>query len=155
MSGISVSLCPESRFRSLRIGGFHYPGFRVYSGPVYSLALSPKAIQQEIGMPPSTYRDQLRKLESLGYLVPGKGNVYHFYEKPVHDTRSQSTEGALNSSGTADVQPSTAHVYETPPENIEIYINTKEKIDRPGEMNNKVAQISEREYLKRQFDAQW
>ena len=36
MSGILVSLCPESRFRSLRIGGFHYPGFRVYSGPVYS-----------------------------------------------------------------------------------------------------------------------
>ena len=54
---------------------------------VFQLALSPKAIQQEIGMPPSTFRDQLRKLESLGFLVPGKGNMLHFYESPEHATR--------------------------------------------------------------------
>ena len=39
----------------------------------FKLALSPQAIHKEIGMPPSTYRDQRQKLESLGYLVAGKG----------------------------------------------------------------------------------
>ena len=31
----------------------------------FALALSPQAIQQEIGMPPSTYRDQLKKLREM------------------------------------------------------------------------------------------
>ena len=48
----------------------------------YKYALSPAAVQQEIGMPRSTYYDQLRKLESLGFLVPDKGNMLHFYEAP-------------------------------------------------------------------------
>ena len=50
----------------------------------YKFALSRAAIQTEIGMPRSTYYDQLIKLESFGFLVPpaGKGNMYHFYEVP-------------------------------------------------------------------------
>ena len=48
----------------------------------YKYALSPAAVQQEIGMPRSTYYDQLRKLESLGFLVPDKGNMLDFYEVP-------------------------------------------------------------------------
>ena len=48
----------------------------------YTLALSPIAIQQEIGMPTSTYRDQFRRLESMGYLIPRYGNTYDFYEVP-------------------------------------------------------------------------
>ncbi len=92
----------------------------------FKLALSPKAIQMEIGMPPSTFRDQLPKLESHGFLVPGAGNTYHFYEVSQHDTRSLSTQGAQNSTeveNTAAVQPSTAYAYESPSEDIEIYIN--------------------------------
>ena len=103
----------------------------------FKLALSPKAIQQEIGMPPSTFRDQLHKLEAMGYLLPGKGNMYHFYETPARDTRSQSTRGALNSTeekSTAPVQESTEHAFPRTGEDIEIYINNKrEKTNRPGE----------------------
>ncbi len=99
----------------------------------FNLALSPKAIQQEIGMPPSTFRDQLPKLEAQGFLMPGKGNVYHFYETPI----TQSTRGALNSTeekSTAAVHESTAAVYERTPEDIQIYINNKERIiNKPGE----------------------
>ena len=97
----------------------------------FVLALSPKAIQQEIGMPPSTFRDQLHKLEAMGYLLPGKGNMYHFYEVAGRATRLESADGALNSTeekSTAAVQESTAHAFQTPPENIEIYINNKDKI---------------------------
>ena len=98
----------------------------------FKFALSPQAIQQEIGMPPSTFRDQLKKLESMGFIVaPEKGNMYHFYETPQRDTRIQSTDGALNSSlenGTAAVSSSTAHVQKETPEDIEIYINNKNEI---------------------------
>ena len=48
----------------------------------YKYALSPAAVQQEIGMPRSTYYDQLRRLESFGFLVSGKGNMLDFYEAP-------------------------------------------------------------------------
>ena len=48
----------------------------------YCLALSPAAIASEIGMAKSTYHDQFKKLESLGYLVKSHGNTYDFYEVP-------------------------------------------------------------------------
>ena len=35
----------------------------------YSLALSPAALLEEIGMPRSTYHDQFKVLESKGYLI--------------------------------------------------------------------------------------
>ena len=80
-------------------------------------------------MPPSTFRDQLHKLESLGYIVPGKGNLYHFYETPGRVTRSEENEHEpLNShieKNTAPVQEPTAPVHQSPPEDIEIYINNK------------------------------
>ena len=125
----------------------------------FKLALSPQAIHKEIGMPPSTYRDQRQKLESLGYLVAGKGNTYHFYETPHRATRSQSTDGALNSQyekNTTAVQASTAHVHETPPEDIQIYINNKdEETNTPGVKNKNAVAMSKGEFLKRQFDSQW
>ena len=49
----------------------------------FKLALSPAAVQKEIGMARSTYYDQFRNLEALGYLQKGNGNVYHFYENPL------------------------------------------------------------------------
>lgn len=48
----------------------------------YNLALSPAAIQVDIGMPRSTYHDQFKVLVDKGYLVETKGNHYEFYEVP-------------------------------------------------------------------------
>ena len=48
----------------------------------YILALSPAAIQEAIGMPASTYRDQFRKLQNFGYIENVCGNTYNFYEVP-------------------------------------------------------------------------
>lgn len=52
----------------------------------YQLALSPAAIQMALGMPRTTYRDQIRNLISKGYLVERGGNRYDFYEIPQRDT---------------------------------------------------------------------
>lgn len=48
----------------------------------FTLALSPAAVQQDIGMPRSTYHDQFHKLVDKGYLVHSHGNTYEFYEVP-------------------------------------------------------------------------
>ena len=48
----------------------------------YNLALSPAAIQVDIGMPRSTYHDQFKALVDKGYLVETKGNHFEFYEVP-------------------------------------------------------------------------
>lgn len=57
----------------------------------FTLALSPAAIRQAIGMPQSTYRDQFVKLVNRGYLVRrGDSNAYDFYETPQHATREES-----------------------------------------------------------------
>lgn len=48
----------------------------------YTLALSPVAIRQAVGMAQSTYRDQVEKLIAKGYLVPSGGNGFDFYETP-------------------------------------------------------------------------
>ena len=48
----------------------------------YTLALSPVAVEEAIGMKRSTYNDQLRNLINKGYLVLSHGNTYEFYEVP-------------------------------------------------------------------------
>ena len=48
----------------------------------YSLALSPAAVRQEIGMARSTFHDQFHILVDKGYLVHSHGNTYDFYEVP-------------------------------------------------------------------------
>lgn len=48
----------------------------------FSLALSPKAIENQIGMARSTYCDQFKILLEKGYLVHAGGNTYEFYEVP-------------------------------------------------------------------------
>lgn len=48
----------------------------------YTLALSPVAVRQTIGMARSTYHDQFEKLVLKGYLVPSHGNTFDFYEVP-------------------------------------------------------------------------
>lgn len=90
----------------------------------YRFAASPAAIAQEIGMPRSTYHDQFRKLESMGYLVKGKGNLYHFYEVPQSAAQTEDVCLPLNSckeqitTGEKDSPHSTP---ENTAKNIEIY----------------------------------
>ena len=93
----------------------------------YSLALSPAALLEEIGMPRSTYHDQFKVLESKGYLIHRSGNTYDFYEKPQtsHDIQEKSEL----SSGSQEKPP---NVDFTPTQDTEINIinikNNKEGV---------------------------
>ncbi len=60
----------------------------------YTLALSPTAVRQTIGMKRSTYHDQFEKLVLKGYLVPSHGNTFEFYEVPQPDTQTQKALSA-------------------------------------------------------------
>ena len=66
----------------------------------YTLALSPVAIQEAIGMARNTYRDQLKVLISKGYLVQRDGNTFDFYEVPqpraVTQQKNTMSEAVLN-----------------------------------------------------------
>ena len=121
----------------------------------FVLALSPQAIQQEIGMPPSTYRDQLKKLESLGFIERGEGNKLLFYEAPKHGSRSnlENQRIPFKEKSTAPVQESTAPAFPETGEDREIYINNKnETTNRPGE-EAKLEYCSDFESRKKQgFD---
>jgi hypothetical protein len=55
----------------------------------YNLALSPAAARAAVGIPRSTYFDQFAVMVDKGYLVPGAGNIYDFYEVPQPATRTQ------------------------------------------------------------------
>ena len=55
----------------------------------YALALSPAAARAAVGIPRSTYFDQFAVMVDKGYLVPGAGNTYDFYEVPQPATRTQ------------------------------------------------------------------
>ena len=58
----------------------------------YTLALSPAAIRQAIGMARSTYHDQIDNLIAKGYLVPTGANSFDFFEvpKPRHGNNQNS-----------------------------------------------------------------
>ena len=60
----------------------------------YTLALSPAAVRQTIGMARSTYHDQFEKLVLKRYRVPSHGNTYEFYEVPQAATQSQNALSA-------------------------------------------------------------
>lgn len=57
----------------------------------FTLALSPTAVRQAIGMARSTYHDQFHKLVDKGYLIPSHGNTFEFYEKPRAATQTQNS----------------------------------------------------------------
>ena len=59
----------------------------------YTSALSPVAVRQAIGMARSTYHDQFHKLVDKGYLIPGTGNTYDFYEVPQTATQTRIMSG--------------------------------------------------------------
>lgn len=56
----------------------------------YTVALSPVAVRQAIGMARSTYHDQFHKLIDRGYLVPSHGNTFEFYEVPQAATQARN-----------------------------------------------------------------
>lgn len=60
----------------------------------YTSALSPVAVRQAIGMARSTYHDQFHKLVDKGYLVPGTGNTYDFYEVPQTAAQTRNITSA-------------------------------------------------------------
>lgn len=101
----------------------------------YTLALSPTAIRQAVGMPPQTYRDQFLKLIDKKYLVQTGGNVYEFYEKPQHEAQpyekiSQTTD-VLDFTDSVYVKPQA--VEKSTADNREININTINSINKPQE----------------------
>lgn len=65
----------------------------------YQFALSPAAIQNALGMPRTTYRDQIRNLINKGYLVECGGNRYDFYEIPKN--RTALCNGSVSVTATA------------------------------------------------------
>jgi hypothetical protein len=64
----------------------------------YTLALSPAAVRQAIGLKRSTYHDKFHELEDKGYLVNTHGNTYEFYEVPqaAAQTKNSMTGDGLN-----------------------------------------------------------
>lgn len=91
----------------------------------YELALSPTAINMEIGMARSTYHDQLQVLINKGYLVRSHGNTYEFFEKPQPrpvSTNSSSLSGdGLNfDDDTIAVHPNSFAVKDSSPMDTEI-----------------------------------
>jgi hypothetical protein len=62
----------------------------------YLLALSPLALERDVGMPRSTFYDQFRKLVNCGYLVQTGGNQYDFYEVPQSGTQTNTADGQDN-----------------------------------------------------------
>lgn len=91
----------------------------------FTIALSPSAIRETVGMPPQTYRDQFVKLIDKKYLVQTGANTYEFYEQPQHAaqpfTKIQTNDGF---DFTECVCKKTGDVCENTPEDIEININT-------------------------------
>lgn len=61
----------------------------------FRLALSPKAIHEEMGMPISTAKDQIKVLIQKGYLVPKSegSNVYDFCETPRGNKKAETAPG--------------------------------------------------------------
>ena len=99
----------------------------------FTLALSPAAIRQAVGMASSTYRDQFVKLIDKGYLVQrGDSNVYDFYETPqrVSFTTENITDDVLDFTDDALETPQTAN--DETAENIEININNINTINNCG-----------------------
>ena len=100
----------------------------------YTLALSPAAIRQDIGMARSTYHDQFHKLVDRGYLVPAHGNTFEFFEIPqardgTKEENKELSAGFNFENGTIDEQAMPQAVNVVLPEDIEIY-NTDSSINR-------------------------
>lgn len=104
----------------------------------YTLALSPAAVEEAIGMKRSTFSDQLKNLIQRGYLVHSHGNTYDFYEMPQPRAVIKKNETSLvnnfEDDGSTAVDDMTVAVKTCPSESIEI--NNSENV-----INNKITNI--------------
>ena len=99
----------------------------------FMLALSPAAIRQAVGMPPSTYRDQFVKLIDKGYLIQrGESNTFDFYEKPQRVTHTEKENTADGYDFTADAIITPQAVKNEAAEDIEINIDNTYIINNCG-----------------------
>lgn len=100
----------------------------------FTLALSPAAIRQAVGMPQSTYRDQFTKLIDRGYLVRrGNGNAYDFYETPQRVTYSEESNSADVHDTAADDEIKAQSANDETAQDIEINKNNTNNIYTGGE----------------------
>jgi hypothetical protein len=99
----------------------------------FMLALSPVAIRQAVGMPPSTYRDQFVKLIDKGYLIQrGNSNTFDFYETPQRVTHTPKDNTADGYDFTADAIIAPQAVKNEAAEDIEINIDNTYNINNCG-----------------------
>lgn len=102
----------------------------------YTVALSPAAIRQEIGMARSTYHDQFHILVDKGYLVPAHGNTFDFYETPQPRPAQTAPTEEMTDDGfnfTDDELQISNAVNSNSGENTEININNTNSINKCGE----------------------
>lgn len=109
----------------------------------YTLALSPAAIRQDIGMARSTYHDQFHKLVDKGYLIPAHGNTFDFYEVPqardgVKEENAKLAVGFNFENDTIDEQAMPQAANAVLAENIEIN-NTDSSIN--SEINTETVPV--------------
>jgi len=119
----------------------------------FNLALSPKAVNEAIGMARSTYHDQFHKLINKGYLVRSHGNTYDFFEKPQPDARfknSVTSNGLDSETSTNDGKAEPQVVQMTSENNTEInnitalpYNDRTYRNERPFENTTEVSPIEE------------
>lgn len=99
----------------------------------YTLALSPTAIRNTIGMPPSTYHENLPKLIKKGYLIPTGTNSFDFFEvphpAPESVQKASPEDGLKNAESTPSVYGIEQAVYTNTEKNIEI--NNREIPNKP------------------------
>ena len=100
----------------------------------YTLALSPVAVQEAIGMPRSTYNDQVQNLINKGYLVLSHGNTYDFYEVPQSRMNNTSLVNGSDKDCPTAVNDMTNAAKTCPSESREI--NNSENV-----INNKITNI--------------
>lgn len=85
-------------------------------------------------MPPSTYRDQFKKLINRGYLVQrGDSNTYDFYETPQRATRTTDNNTADDYDFTDDAQTTAQAANNKAAQDREININNTNNINNGGE----------------------
>ena len=109
----------------------------------YALALSPAAARAAIGILRSTYADQFAVMVDKGYLIPGSGNTYDFYEVPQPATQTQkdvSADGLNFEEIPSHDEQGGSGGQSVLPEDIEI--NNNNSIDNSG-INNRMDENAE------------
>lgn len=81
-----------SAYRNLNATAFCLYLYLAGNRDGFDLAFSPKAVHEEMGMPISTCKDQVKLLIAKGYLVPKRegSNVFDFFEIPKEKLKAET-----------------------------------------------------------------